>query len=146
MSSRSFLKRSRYLGANLSKSVVTAFFKSPSSTAAATFIPLRELICHLLLPFSQSFDVVTYLSNFEADSEFVKVVMHLGVLIRKEFFTVRISPPLRMTDLCVCVCFRNHIIRPHLISRWGSGIKGLLQSRPNVGISQVGMTETTSKI
>lgn len=92
--------------------------------------PPLALICHLFLPFSLSFDVVTYLSNSGTDSEFVKVVTHLRVLIRKEFFTVRISPPPRMTDLCVCVCFRNHIIRPHLISRWGRWNKGAITESP----------------
>lgn len=50
--------------------------------------------------------MVTYLLNFQTDSEFVKVVTHLRVLIRKEFFSVRISALPRMTDLCVGVRFR----------------------------------------
>lgn len=88
--------------------------------------------------------MVTYLLNFQTDSEFVKVVTHLRVLIRKEFFSVRISALPRMTDLCVCVRFQI-ISSVCILSPDGGGEKrGLLQSRPNVRISQVGMTETMS--
>lgn len=84
--------------------------------------------------------MATYLLNFKTDSEFVKVVTHLRVLIRKEFFSMRIS----VTDLCVCVRFGIISSVCILSPDGGGGKKGLLQSSPNVRISEVGMTETMS--
>lgn len=105
-----------------------------------------ELIClcfffFLFLHFLK-LEVGTYLLNFKTDSEFVKVVMYLRVLItKKNPQCENLSSTKDDRFVCLCVSVSYHLSASYL--KMG---KKLLQSHPNVRFSQVGMTATISQI